>query len=44
MCQLLHEDAVVMTKQGLDFRFTKEAVGFMKKRYDEPFILEIVWR
>lgn len=31
MCQLLNEDSVVMTKQGLDFRFTEEAVEFMKR-------------
>ena len=30
MCQLLWEDAVDITKQGLDFRFTESAVEFMQ--------------
>ncbi len=34
MRQLLNEESVVMTKQGLDFRFTKEAVEFMKRMYN----------
>ena len=29
VCQLLAEDSVEITKQGLDFRFTPEAVKFM---------------
>lgn len=39
MCQLLNEDSVVMTKQGLDFRFTEEAVEFMKRMYNESLVL-----
>jgi hypothetical protein len=35
MCQLLQEDDVGITKQGLDFRFTKSAVEFMKTMYEE---------
>lgn len=39
MCQLLNEESVVITKQGLDFRFTKEAVEFMKRMYNESMVL-----
>lgn len=39
MRQLLNEESVVMTKQGLDFRFTKEAVEFMKRMYNESMAL-----
>lgn len=39
MCQLLNEDSVVMTKQGLDFRFTEKAVEFMKRMYNESLVL-----
>lgn len=39
MCQLLNEDSIDITKQGLDFRFTKEAVEFMKRMYNESVIL-----
>ncbi len=35
MCQLLWEDAVDITKQGLDFRFTESAVEFMQAMYKE---------
>lgn len=35
MCQLLWEDSIDMTKQGLDFRFTESAVEFMKTMYGE---------
>lgn len=49
MCQLLNEDSVVMTKQGLDFRFTEEAVEFMKRMYNESLVLfknslQVNWR
>lgn len=33
------EESVVITKQGLDFRFTKEAVEFMKRMYHEAMVL-----
>ncbi|KLT22515.1 transposase [Wolbachia endosymbiont of Armadillidium vulgare str. wVulC] len=39
MCQLLNKDAIDITKQGLDFRFTKEAVEFMKGVYNESLTL-----
>ncbi|URG41005.1 IS4 family transposase [Wolbachia endosymbiont of Ostrinia scapulalis] len=39
MCQLLNEDSIDITKQGLDFRFTEEAVEFMKRMYNESVIL-----
>lgn len=39
MCQLLHSDTVNITKQGLDFRFTKSAVVFMQAMYEECMIL-----
>lgn len=39
MCQLLNEASVVMTKQGLDFRFTEEAVEFMKRMYNKSMVL-----
>ncbi|MFP3023287.1 MAG: IS4 family transposase [Wolbachia sp.] len=39
MCQLLNEASVVITKQGLDFRFTEEAVEFMKRMYNESMVL-----
>jgi hypothetical protein len=39
MCQLLSEESVVMTKQGLDFRFTEEAVEFVKRIYNESLVL-----
>lgn len=39
MCQLLNEDSIEMTKQGLDFRFTEEAVEFMKRMYNESLML-----
>ena len=35
MCQLLHENSVMISKQGLDFRFTESAVSFMKAMYQE---------
>ena len=35
MCQLLHEDSVTISKQGLDFRFTEDAVTFMQAMYQE---------
>ena len=37
--QLLHEDSVKMTKHRLDFRFSEEAVDFMKGIYREVFDL-----
>ncbi|BET28293.1 hypothetical protein wCauATS_14270 [Wolbachia pipientis] len=39
MCQLLNEDSIEITKQGLDFRFSEEAVEFMKKMYNEALCL-----
>ncbi|WP_264337107.1 IS4-like element ISWosp7 family transposase [Wolbachia endosymbiont (group B) of Chorthippus brunneus] len=39
VCQLLNEDLINITKQGLDFRFTKEAVEFMKRMYNESLTL-----
>lgn len=39
MCQLLGEDYIDITKQGLDFRFTKSAVEFMQEMYKESLIL-----
>ncbi|MFP3026035.1 MAG: IS4 family transposase [Wolbachia sp.] len=39
ICQLLNEDSINITKQGLDFRFTKEAVEFMKRMYNESLVL-----
>ncbi|WP_114517839.1 IS4 family transposase, partial [Wolbachia endosymbiont of Cylisticus convexus] len=33
------EDSINITKQGLDFRFTKEAVEFMKRMYNESLTL-----
>ncbi len=39
ICQLLNEDSINITKQGLDFRFTKEAVEFMKRMYNESLML-----
>jgi len=33
LCQFLHEDCIEMTKQVLDFRFTKAAVSFMEKMF-----------
>ncbi|WP_341810567.1 IS4 family transposase [Wolbachia endosymbiont (group A) of Campoletis raptor] len=39
MCQLLNEDSIDITKQGLDFRFTEEAVEFMKRMYNESVVL-----
>jgi hypothetical protein len=35
LCQLLNEDAVEITKQGVDFRFTEVAVKFMASMYLE---------
>lgn len=35
MCQLLSEDSIDITKQGLDLRFTERAVAFMKAMYQE---------
>ncbi len=39
MCQLLNEDSIDITKQGLDFRFTEEAVEFIKRMYNESVVL-----
>ncbi len=35
MCQLLQEDSIDISKQGLDLRFTESAVAFMKIMYEE---------
>jgi hypothetical protein len=35
MCQLLWENSICITKQGLDFRFTESAVEFMHAMYGE---------
>ncbi|OCA06261.1 transposase, IS4 family [Wolbachia endosymbiont of Trichogramma pretiosum] len=32
-------DSINITKQVLDFRFTKEAVEFMKRMYNESLVL-----
>jgi hypothetical protein len=39
MCQLLNEDSIDITKQGLDLRFTKSAVTFMKTMFKESIAL-----
>ena len=39
MCQLLGEDSIDITKQGLDFRFTESAVEFMQAMYGESLSL-----
>lgn len=38
-CQLLREDSIEITKQGLDFRFTDTAVLFMKEMFQESLNL-----
>jgi len=35
MCQLLYEDSITISKQGLDYRFTESAVNFMRAVYEE---------
>ena len=35
MCQLLHDDPVIISKQGLDFKFSNSAVDFMRSMYEE---------
>lgn len=35
MCQILNEESVEITKQGLDFRFTEVAVKFMENMFHE---------
>ena len=35
MCQLLNEDSITISKQGLDYRFNESAVNFMKAVYEE---------
>lgn len=35
MCQLLHEESVIISKQGLDFRFNDSAIDFMRSMYEE---------
>lgn len=37
ICQILQEDKVSITKQGLEFRFTEEAAEYMKLMYNEAF-------
>ncbi len=37
ICQILQEDKVSITKQGLEFRFTEEAAEYMKLMYKEEF-------
>ena len=39
MCQMLNEESISITKQGLDFRFTKTAVDFMESMYKEALIV-----
>ena len=39
MCQLLNEDSVEITRQGLHFRFTATAVKFMERMYLESLDL-----
>ncbi|WP_341786757.1 hypothetical protein [Rickettsia endosymbiont of Cantharis rufa] len=43
MCQLLHEESVIISKQGLDFRFSNSAVDFMRSMYEKISVyLQIV--
>jgi hypothetical protein len=37
--QILYEDSIEISKQALDFRFTEDAVKFMKTMYEESFEL-----
>lgn len=39
MCQMLSEESLDITKQGLDFRFTEEAVKFMELMYQKALAL-----
>lgn len=39
LCQLLSEDSIEMTKQGVDFRFTAQAVNFMEGMFGEALNL-----
>jgi len=39
MCQLLNEDSIKITKQGLDWRFAEEAVEFMRRMYNESLLI-----
>jgi hypothetical protein len=39
ICQLLNEDSIEMTKQGVDFRFTAQAVKFMEAMFAEALNL-----
>jgi hypothetical protein len=39
MCQLLNEDKIEITKQGLDFRFSEDAVAFMKRMFHKSLSL-----
>ena len=39
ICQILQEDKISITKQGLEFRFTEEAAEYMKLMYNEAFIV-----
>lgn len=39
LCQFLYEDSIEITKQGLDFRFTKSAEAFMEKMFHEALNL-----
>ena len=38
ICQILQEDKVSITKQGLEFRFTEEAAEYMKLMYNEALL------
>ena len=39
MCELFSQDEIVLTKQGIDFRFTQEGVNFMRALYEESLNL-----
>jgi hypothetical protein len=39
ICQILQEDKISITKQGLEFRFTEEAAEYMKLMYNKVFIV-----
>jgi hypothetical protein len=39
MCQILDEDSINMSKQGLNFRFSSESVEFMELMFKEAMVL-----
>ncbi len=42
LCQLLTEEAIEISKQGVDFRFTKEAVIFMQSMFYEAIRIDLL--